>query len=606
MKIWNPTKRTMATLCAMAAFSLPTQAADEALIELVPEGALFVMRAASAKELPERLQASPLGKFWNDAKIQKFMAPAMDEMKDNEEMEAVMKAVDNAIDTFDGETVISLNRFPMQVFEMDDMENDSPEDVKKFAEMMVKDLRFIIMGKVEDEGFNDTWKGLIETVMEESKEEGDKFEMLTEKVGGDEIHFARETPNKVDKSYDVLAFAQVGDVGFVGSPRQAVEEAIQAMKKGVKGGKLTDGPFGRFHERNPDNDAHFHINVEPMIAFGQEMAKKAEADGVFGEQAAGMGVTVDSVWKALGLADLESIDLGMQFEGESTVLDTGLLFKKRSGLTKFIAYTNGELPKAQFVPQDVDTATISLFSFEDMYGELMNMLGTAMPNFMPMVKAQIAGAEGQLGVSIEKDLFGNMKPEMINLQSVSPGEGDAPQEEMVIMVGLKNEQGFEVAFDKVMAFASGMTGMTFEPSEFLGHKLHSLDVPDMGDGPTKISYLYANGYFTVSMGKGELLRKVLSNIERPGKSVWDLAHVKDALGKLEPDYCEVNYVNAGSLANSLATIISDLPDSEELPVDWDSLPTRKEWDALLGFLVSGAYMEKDGFYGKSILLPNED
>ena len=273
-----------------------------------------------------------------------------------------------------------------------------------------------------------------------------------------------------------------------------------------------------------------------------------------------------------------------------------------------IAYKNGPMPNTSFIPQDVGSASVSLFSFEDMYKSLMGMLDSVMPAMMPMVKAQLAGVEGQLGVSIEKDLLGNLKPEIVSLQSMGADAKEIFQDEMVFMAGLKNGQGFEVAFDKVLAFASGMAGVAFEPSEFLGHKLHTFEAPAMGPGadPIKISYLFTKGYFVLSIGKGELLRKVLSNIERPGKSLWDVAHVKAALAQFEPGYCEVNYLNAAQLMMTVSNMFSQLhQEGVGGIVDWDHKLSENEWRSLLGFAVSAGYMEKNGFFGKAILLPND-
>ena len=613
MKTWNSIKPTLCgAIVAAGAFSFSAQAADEALIELIPADALFVMHAADATKLPERLKSSPVGQTWTNAKFQKFIAPGMEQMKESGAFDAVTQAMGKAMETFEGETVMALNKFPIEgLIEMgDELDSEDPEVKKRFGDLLDNDFRMIIAGKVSGDGkaFTETWSELIEDMMEETKEEGDKYEMTEVVTDGQTIFVARETPSQVDKSYDVLAYAHVGDVGIVGSPLKAVEETIEAIKKGVAGAKLVDGAFGTFHQKSPDNDVHFHINMSPMIALGKAAALEAEKDGLLGEQAAGMGVTVEKIWAALGFADLQSLDLSMTFDGEATEVDTGLLFAKRSGLMNLIAYKNGPMPNTSFIPQDVGSASVSLFSFEDMYKSLMGMLESVMPAMMPMVKMQLAGAEDQLGVSIEKDLLGNLKPEIIMLQSMGADAKEILQDEMVVMAGLKNEQGFEVAFDKVLALASGMTGIAFEPSEFLGHKLHTFEAPAMGPGaaPTKISYLFTKGYFVLSIGKGELLRKVLSNIERPGKSLWDVAHVKSAMAKFEPGYCEVNYLNAAQLMTAMTSMLSQLPQDDIGGfVDWDHKLSENEWRALLGFAVSAGYMEKNGFFGKGILLPND-
>ena len=82
MKTWNPIKPTLCgAIVAAGAFSFSVQAADEALIELIPADALIVMHAADATKLPERLKASPLGQTWINPKFQKFIAPGVEKLK---------------------------------------------------------------------------------------------------------------------------------------------------------------------------------------------------------------------------------------------------------------------------------------------------------------------------------------------------------------------------------------------------------------------------------------------------------------------------------------------------------------------------------------------
>lgn len=618
---WQPLKSLTGALVLTSAFTLPTLAADEALVELIPAESLAVLHVKDASELPARLEESPLGKLWQDAKFQKFIAPAMKELNeealDDPSAKAAMETIKDALNNFQGESVVALIRLPIEAI-MEEAENgggddDDPAVKDRRARAMEKDLRAVAMGKVDagSTGFLDTWRDLVEQIIaqEEKKDDGDNAELITEKVDGQDLHMLRLTHPEVKKPFDTLTFAQVGDVGIVGFPRQSVEEGLANLQKGLKGDNITTSSFGDYHKRTPDNDVHLHLNLEPMMALALDAASKAEEAGMLGPQAAGMGITVQGIYDALGLGDLRSLNMSMQFDGDANILGTALQFTKRSGLMNLVAYQNGKLPKADFIPENIGSASVGLFSFGAMYQEILTMAEKISPAMAPMIKQQLTAFEGQLGVSLEKDLFGNLNDNLISLQSASfGGEGeDLAQDDMVLMLGLKDKKGFEVAFDKVLAFVSGMTGFAFEPSEFLGHQMHSFEAPGMGPGgaATKISYLMTDGYFLVSIGKGETLRKVLSNLKRPGKSLWDKPGVKQALPRLGENLVDISYADLGALASGACDTLSQFITGEDSPVDWDNAPTAQEWQALLGFIISGTQLEKNGFFGKAIMLPNE-
>ena len=181
MKTWNSIKPTLCgAIVAAGAFSFSVQAADEALIELIPADALIVMHAADATKLPERLKASPLGQTWINPKFQKFIAPGVEKLKGGGELDAMTTAMKKAMETFDGEMVVSVNSLPFEVFAMvmeeaQDFDSVDLEVKERFTDLLAEEMRMVMVGKVPGNGkaFTETWSQLIEDVMEETKEEGE-------------------------------------------------------------------------------------------------------------------------------------------------------------------------------------------------------------------------------------------------------------------------------------------------------------------------------------------------------------------------------------------------------------------------------------------------
>ena len=587
---------------------------DRSLTEIIPADAIAVIRVKDASQLPERLEKSPLGKLWQDPEFQKFIAPGVDLLEtgiaDNASAQAGLEAAYEAVKTFQGETIFSI-RLPSDaiaeaIFGLG--EDDLGGHDARAVLAMQNGLRVVVVGKVaaKDKAFIEKFRALADLIVEEAErvEDDPKAELILEKVEDNDLHTIRVTFPNLEKPFDTLTFAEVGDVGIVGFPRETVEETIAALKSGLKGDHIGSGPFGTFHQRHPDNDVHLHVNIVALVGIAMDWAKKAKLNENLAENP--VGLSVQSLHDALGLGDLLSLDSSFQFDDGSIVADYALQFTKRSGLMNLMAYTNGDMPKADFVPRDVQGASITLFSLEDVWKGAMAIIAKAAPDAMPMVTLQLGHFEKQIGVSIEDDLLANLKPEILSIQSISTADGEQTKDDTVFMLGLKNEQGFEVALDKILALISEQYKLTFEPSKFLGHELHTFKAPLPEPGVPKISYLFAKSYLMISIGKGETLRKILSNMERPGKSLWKEPRVKAAIGKVDSGYCAISYVDFGATIPNLVNQISPLLGGDDGPFDWDNLPSANEWHSWFGSGVGAAYIEKKGLFGKTILLLGDE
>lgn len=614
----------LATALVGSWMSLTLRAAEEPLTALIPADAVAVVHVADAGGLVGELEASPLGRIWRNAKIQRFIAPAMEklesEMSGDESGDIALEQVEKALSTFEGEALVSVVRLPFQELaehfgekgddagdEETEGEEVDPKEMADTLEIVEEGLRVIAMGRTGENGsaFLEQCRELAELLVEASDAGDGEATLVEDKLGEHELVSVRVTHPEVEKAFEIVSFAQVDGVGIIGAPRQAVEEAIGNLDKGLKGASLREGPFGTFHERNPDLDLHWYLNLESVVEVASYIMEKVEAEEAFGGQATVMGVTAEGVMGALGLDDLQSVSLGFEFDPEATGVSSGVLYRERSGLMNLLAYEKGDLPEAAFVPQGVTGASVSRFSFEGVWQAVVDMVQEVTPGME--VRQQISGMETQLGLSIEKDFLGNLKPVMINVESTTFEDAEVPQQDAVMMLALENEQGFEVALGKLLALASGLTGFAFEPSEFLGKKMHSMEIPELepGAGPQKLSYLFADGYFIISVGKGETLRKILSSMERPGKPLWEDKQIKEAIERLPAGPSEINYMDVGSVISGLMGMLAGLLEEDESLVQWEHLPTAKEWRELIGFMVSGLWVEDDGMFSNAYLLPNE-
>lgn len=592
-------------------FWAPAQAEIKltSLLDTVTADSVVVLQIKDASQLPSRLEGSTYGALWKDEQMRAFFKPLIDKVstelegdqgKIAQEVLGKVKAVAGA---FTGEVVASVGAVDFKAIaaKAKSGEEPSPEEVLGMIPNVV------LIGKTGEGGkFAKALEELVAFAKEKVKEDAPgSIETVQEKIDGEEATIIKAINKEDGKELEVAGYAEAGGYGVLAIPRRGLEDTLKALKTGIKGESIQSGPLATFKEKSKSHDVLCHFNLQAVIKPGLDAVEEALP---LPEQAQQMGISVKGIRRALGLDDLQGISVASNFEPKAATTDMAILYAKQTGLLKLLAYKNGELPEANFIPRKVDSASVALFDFGSIFGTMMQIVKDVSPALAPMITMQLGSMETQLGVSLEKDIFGNLGDKLVYATSVTQGKGPGgamvPQQDIVYMVSMKDFKAFEVGLDKLLSQLLPQFGAEIEKGEYKGRPLNSIKLPGGGNPEAaalqpKVEYSVGKNYLTLSIGKGQVLRQMFDAAKDPGQSIWAVPSVKQAVESFPKGPCGLAYQDLAGVVHVMAKSFGDMAKNsggDELPLDFSKLPDIEHLRKLMGTAVSASYIENNGLF----------
>ncbi|MEM9480231.1 MAG: hypothetical protein AAGA58_11320 [Verrucomicrobiota bacterium] len=589
------------------------QAEKLSLLEFIPESAPVILHVTDIEEVSEQWADSPFGKALADEKLEKFLAPMMEKMKSEfseiQDKEIIEEALGKIRNEFSGEMVAAVIDMPISQWvayaNETEVHDESPEAWSKSLPHMV------VMGEV-GEGFGGAMADLTKTLAQVATEEDNDVSAFFEKEKDGEAEIFRlELEEKGKSPFNLYVYGEANGVGVLGWPKSAVTETLRAVREQDLGEpSATGGAFADFRARYPESSAIVHMDLEAGFAeMFKALEDAAEAGDLDLSEMENMGMSMESLRKAIGIDDWRSLAFGMEFFDDRMLLNFGMLLHKRSGFMKVMAYENGLRDFPEFVPPQAPSVTVSRFNVQELWTELKIMINTLSPQFSEQFFAGIGQFEQMLEMSLEDDLikyFGKtiVQVEDIILPDLAEDGVEADlKEDNVVAFELKNAQSFELGLDKLVSGVQKRMGLPVATEEYLGTEMYFF-----GNPPQKVSFFVKGDYFFLSVGVGNMVKKVISTMNREGGSLWEEQKFKDLIAEVSPDYCGVGYVKFGNLARGIADMflsIEGLMEGEDMPVDFSAMPDGEWFERIFGEMLGAQYMEDDGFFGEIILMPGK-
>ena len=317
--------------------------------------------------------------------------------------------------------------------------------------------------------------------------------------------------------------------------------------------------------------------------------------------------SLPSLRAALALDDLPAFTLGLEMHDDKVAMDAGILYHKRSGLMDIIAYKKGKIDLPAYVPANIPSASVSRFSFPDMWKEVKQNLAKISPALNEQFTASLENTQKELGINFENDLINHFGEVLLQFDGLS--ELDVADDELgeaigdtVTVIELKDAMSFEIGLDNLIGKMGPQLGLTLETREYLGTKMQAFDAPN-----GEIAYFLKENYLFLSVGQGKIIRQILSAMDRPGDSLWQQPIVKKNLAQLQPGYCQLSYVKISAVLDTLIGALAPLADimGEDIPLNFDAKPESAHLERIFGDMVSVSYIEKNGFFGQTFLLPKK-
>jgi hypothetical protein len=538
MKPVPPVLRRLYVTAFLACLSPFTHAADKVdeWLKLLPEETLFVGVVKNAPEVVKDWDKSSFSRFLEDEAVKRWMAPAYVDGKAPWQSGEVAENFKSNLNVTTGGVLVAFMAKSAAVF-----------DQKQPDGVILSD----ITGKESEH------EKLMEKEMANAAKADAKSKQGDDEIEGVKVHYQSKSDAK-DAAW-TNSWAVVDGVAVQASNRAMMEYFVHALKTS-SAGKLSGVAKGIGHlaEVNAEaSDICFYVDLDHALALLKEsVAKQGNKPG-----ASPSPVPPEMIITALGLEELHGAGFTVDLKDDNSRIDFVLMHDEnpKGLLPSFMRGTSTEVPQPDFVPADADAASVSRMSLGKVYDALMAGVAKLGP-IAGLVTMQITQMEQQAGMSLRNDFLGSIDDLVIEVQDVgAPGAGSAtaPDISKVDVFKLKDAERFKAAFETIKKLIGNGFGV-FEESDFQGYTLYSLksSLPTGEGNGNKFIYAITGDYFVFSIGKPDLLHRVLTRMKKPeGESFWDGTDVQQSIAALPKGGTGIGAQRGGTIISVLAQAI---------------------------------------------------
>lgn len=516
---------TLTFLTALA-FALPAQADKlDQWYKLLPKNTLGVISIKDTPELLADWEKGGFAKMMEDPEFKKWVAPGM---KDGEFpiekgfKEDVGESMGDFLKRLQGSIMIAIAA-------------DSPEDFKDtggpaIALIEVGDQE----AKIEE---------LLQHNFDSEIQKDSTRKKITKEIAGVTVQILAES-DAPDAAWR-MAHAFVDGVMIMGVRESLFEHFISALKTGTAdSSEVVTGHLTRLAEQSEGNaDITLYTNGETLMKWMEEGITKSSQSG----KKSAMPFDPSMIIAALGANELQSIGLMIDLTETQSRVDLAILHpEKIEGILTFLQGSSTEVSLPSFIPGDALSGQVSRQSLSAVYDHLLAMVAKLGPMAM-MATMQISQLEQQMGFKIKEDLFGSLEDESIQI-----ADGTAEAQSQVIGLKVKDRARLGGALDGLKRFIGQGFG-AFEESDFLGNNI-SLFKATAAQAPgaksTEIAYCLTDDYLFFSIGKQDLLKKVLTRLKEAGEpSIWDAPRTQELIAMMPKGYSGLGVSDASKQIN---------------------------------------------------------
>jgi len=607
--------KTLALTCLTAlAFVLPAHADKlDQWYKLLPKNTLGLISIKHAPELLSDWEHGGFAKMMEDDEFKKWIAPSL---KDGgfpfEKM-------------FKDETGESISDFLKRVqgSVMLAIAADSPEDFTGKGGPAAMLVEFgDQQAKIEE---------LIQKDLDEDVQSNSTLKKITKDIAGVPVIILAESdaPDAPWKQ----AYAFVDGVMIMAGQPALMEYFIAALKTGTAdASEVVTSHLSRLAQHSEGNaDITVYANGEMLVKWLEQSVSKAMKSGK-----SAMPMDPNMIFAALGISELQSIGLMIDLSETQSRVDMAILHpEKLDGILSLMSGSGAEVTQPAFIPADALSGTVTRQSLSKVWDGLLGMVGKLGPMAM-MATMQISQVEQQMGFKIKEDLFGSLDDENVQI-----ADGTATDQSQLIGFKVKDRARLGGALDGLKRFIGQGFG-AFEESDFLGQNISvfkaTMAQANPGAKSAEIAYALTDGYFFLSIGKQDLLKKVLTRIKEPnGPSIWDAPRTQELIGMLPKGYNGLGVSDASKQINVMieamvavqkqtagmskkspasskskgpgkgpkADAASSSPAQKESWFDPKAQPSDEMFKKYFGSVVSGTYSKPDAIHFRMLSKPVE-
>lgn len=431
-----------------------------------------------------------------------------------------------------------------------------------------------------------------------------EHELVKEKFMGETLFFDETFDG--ESTYVEDGYALVDGIFVLATPEDQLRKAVEIIKEGTETPLADSATYQRSREYSGRGDISIYLNLGKLMPSLNLALGELPISGPM----ALTGITSESLKNALSLEVLQGAFLDFDFVEDGILSHYGMLYSEKDGILKLLAYSEDDLPEANYVPKDVLSSSITNFDFSAMYRGLEEILGTASPGIISMIDIQIQKIQSEAGVDLRSDLIENFGKQAVSFSTFKEDEAanalESVQTEQVMVIDIKDSETFSQALNALIDSAQIVRPLIKE-SNFEGETVYSITVPNQQAGfEMAFNYVVTRSKFIFVIGHISLLQTVLSNMNDEGDGFWQDPELIALFERIEqPDPVSRTYYDVEQLIEPFFMIMSNMAYFADPS---GSIQAEEMPEGLKGAyrLVSEGNEAPDGLFGRVLVVKAKD
>ncbi|WP_169305303.1 hypothetical protein [Coraliomargarita akajimensis] len=426
-----------------------------------------------------------------------------------------------------------------------------------------------------------------------------EHEWVIEEFMGLKLHLDERFDGERTVVEDGYAF--VDGVVVLARPAERLRSVVEAIKEGPDLPLIETDAYLRSREEGSRGDFGFYVNLQRLLPPYLELFYEGMVEGGLSMG----GVTQQTLSDAFALEELESAYVDLDLSESGVLMNSGLIYREKKGLLNLIAYSDGDLPEPNYVPESLLSSTVSLFDFGAMLTALEATFRVASPSMMPLFDLQLMQIRQASGVDLRVALLENFGGELVSLTQLPDLDINSAEAlleaEQVFAVQIHDSQALSDALSALMDMAPMVKPM-FSTQEFEGYTIHSMSDASGVDPAEQVSYVITRDQLIFCIGRIGLLQTVLSNMGSRQTGFWGLESTELLFESIErPNVVARSYLDVSQQFQVILDVVNAIGiwDEDLEFIDVDALPD----DMPPGLkIVSEINESPDGLFSRALLL----
>jgi hypothetical protein len=627
----SPITLPLTWLCvvALSLISATSRAAELDFVKMIPQDRAGVIVIKDWGKLVKLDDRSPIGRLINHPAIKHTafgaMLTAIPSPADIEKAIGLDEAA--ALRLLKGKAAVSLHLNSDSLnLALDDEENS---DAAPWYDDVIEAVAFL-----EFAGNPAEHEKILNGMKQLAQDRGTLFDYASEATDG----ALMTTITLTDENEKEVTYyeALVSGVIVLAHKKESLSDGIKAVRAGVIDDNFAAHPtYLQAVAEMGSEDGFAILNLESASDKVRALGEKALRKQISESPQSGLFLDPKTVMDAINLEDLRALYGSFQLDEKRAVINYGLTWKDKIGLTSLIQFGPDPVAMPDFVTTDFKGASIYSLDPAKSWDAIRSLLQKLSPGGWTMVTGMMAASDPTLMPALEavhKDLVLNLEAEVIDLVGFpnrQPNDDTRPS--MITIFKLKNPDNVTKTIESTIAVLDKQERLP-QPSkrDYLGSTIITYDInshvddqvevdPDGAtvEDPTVqqdsrglgISYAVVGNYLIIGAAQPGFVESVIANFQTPGRPL-EKSGVFNEIGAAQGIPVGLGYIDVATYLrmaiNEAMPFAYEGQDDDDLLSKDNLLKQRASLKDLHFNYSSKTFVAENGLHVKSLIVESQE